>query len=128
MCGGNQLTFHPGTCDIENLSRELADISGQEWFNLGIQLGIKDSILRNIETNHRDVQRCKTEMLGVWLQNDPTNPWKKLATTLENMGKKVLAQRIVQLGKCNTVVPQTVKGTVCCINKSWPVCPSIHMQ
>lgn len=112
MCGGNQLTFHPGTCDIENLSRELADISGQEWFNLGIQLGIKDSILRNIETNHRDVQRCKTEMLGVWLQNDPTNPWKKLATTLENMGKKVLAQRIVQLGKCNTVVPQTVKGTL----------------
>ena len=50
-------------------------------------------------------------MLGVWLQNDPRNPWKKLATTLENMGKKVLAQRIVQLGKCNTVVPQTVKGT-----------------
>ena len=58
------------------------------------------------------------EMLSVWLQCGPTNPWKKLATTLENMGKKVLAQRVLQLGKCNTILPQKVKGTMSCVKKS----------
>ena len=51
-------------------------------------------------------------MLSVWLQCGPTNPRKKLAATLDCMGKKVLAQRVLQLGKCNTILPQKVKGTV----------------
>ena len=90
-------TFHPGTCNTETLSRELTDISGQEWFDLGIQLGVTDASLRNIEANHKgDVQRCKTEMLRVWLQSDPTNSWKELATALERMGKKVLAQSLLE--------------------------------
>ena len=115
------MPFYPGmwgssTCNVETLSRELTDVSGSEWFNLGIQLGVKDATLRDIEANHKgDVQRCKTEMLSVWLQSGPTNPRKKLAATLENMGKKMLAQRILQLGKCNTILPQKVKGTVCCV-------------
>ena len=91
------------TCNIETLSRELTDISGSEWFNLGVQLGVKDATLRDIETNHKgDVQRCKTEMLRVWLQSGPTNPWKRLATILENMGRKVLAQSILE--QYNTVM------------------------
>ena len=114
------LPFCPGTCNIEILARELTDISGQEWFTLGIQLDVKDATLKDIEANHRgDVQRCKMEMLSVWLQSGPLNPWKKLATTLENMGKKVLAQRVLQLGKCNTILPQKVKGTMSCVKKSW---------
>ena len=104
------------SCNIETLSRELTDISGSEWFNLGVHLGVKDATLRDIETNHRgDVQRCKTEMLRVWLQSGPTNPWKKLAATLENMEKKVLVQRVLQLGKCNTILAQKVKGTMSCV-------------
>ena len=63
------------------------------------------------------MQRRKTEMLRVWLQSGPTNPWKKLATTLERMGKKVLAQRVLQLGKYNTILPQTVKGIMSCVKK-----------
>ena len=91
------------SCNIETLSRELTDISGSEWFNLGVQLGVKDATLRDIEANHKgDVQRCKTEMLRVWLQSGPTNPWKRLATILENMGRKVLAQSILE--QYNTVM------------------------
>ena len=72
-------------------------ISGSEWFSLGIKLGVKDSTLRDIEADHReDVQRRKTEMLRVWLQSGPTNPWKELATALERMGSKVLAQKILE--------------------------------
>ena len=91
------LSFYPGTCTIETLLEELTDICGSEWFNLGIKLGVKHSTLTDIEASHRgDVQRCKTEMLCAWLKSGPTNPWKKLATTLECMGNKVLAQKILE--------------------------------
>ena len=89
------LSFYRDTFTIETLLEELTDISGSEWFSLGIKLGVKDSTLRDIEADHReDVQRRKTEMLRAWLQSGPTNPWKELATTLKRMGRKVLAQKI----------------------------------
>ena len=85
------------TCNVETLLKELEDISGSEWFNLGNQLGVKDSTLRDIETNHSgNVWRCKREMLCAWLRSGPTNPWTKLATTLECMGNKVLAHKILE--------------------------------
>ena len=112
------MTIYPGTCNIETLSRELTDVSGPEWFDLGIQLGVKDATLKDIEVNHRgDVRRCKTEMLRVWLQSDPTNPWKTLAAALENMGKKVLAQSLLE--EYNTVMKG--ESTVCCVKK-----PQVH--
>ena len=115
----NHWPFYPGTCNIETLSRELTDVNGSEWFNLGTQLGVKDFTLRDIEANHRgDVQRCKREMLRIWLQSGPKNPWKTLAAALESIGRKVLAQRILQLGKCNTILPRKVKGTMCCVKRS----------
>ena len=101
-------------CNIETLARELTEISGQEWFNLGIQLGVMDATLRDIDANHKgDVHRCKTEMLRVWLQSGPSNPWKELATTLEDMGKKVLAQSLLE--KYNTVMKG--EGTVRYVKK-----------
>ena len=42
------------------------------------------------------MQRCKIEMLDAWLKSGPTNPWTKLGTTLECMGNKVLAQKILE--------------------------------
>ena len=92
-------TFYPDTCrcTIETLLEELTDVSGSEWFDLGFKLGVKHPTLKNIEANYKgDVQRCKTEMLNGWLQRGPTNPWTKLATTLESMGNKVLAQKILE--------------------------------
>ena len=95
-------TFYPGTCTIETLLEELEDIGGSDWFNLGARLGVKVSSLENIEANHRDVVRCKTKMLCVWLLSGPTNPWKELATALKRTKNKVLAQRILK--KYNTVM------------------------
>ena len=126
-------TFYPGTCTIETLLEELEDISGSEWFNLGIKLGVKDSTLRDIEANHRDVQRCKREMLRAWLQSGPTNPWTKLATTLECMGRKVLAQKILENYTTPHYPSKTVKVTLALLcaalrsyglilgNNLWPI-------
>ena len=81
---------------MKTLLKELKKISGSEWFSLGIRLGVKHSTLRDIEADHRDVQRRKTEMLHAWLQSGPRNPWKKLATALKFMGNKVLARQILK--------------------------------
>ena len=122
--------FYPDTCTVETLLKELTDISGSEWFDLGIQLNIKDSTLRHIEADHRDVQRCKTEMLRVWLQSGPTNPWKKLATVLEYMGNTVLAQKILKKYTTLQYPSKTMKVLLCAalrgcglilVNNLWPI-------
>ena len=97
--------------DIKTLIEELEDVSGAEWFDLGIKLKVKPEKLKDIEANYRgDVRRCKTEMLQVWLEGDHTStPVKTLTAALETMGKRVLAQRIQQ--KYNVpVMLETTKG------------------
>ena len=123
--------FYPDTCTIETLLEELTDISGSEWFNLGSRLGVKIFTLRNIEASHRgDVQRCKTEMLFAWLRSGPTHPWTKLATTLECMGNKVLAQKILEKYTTVQYPSKTTKALLCAAlrgcglilgNNLWPI-------
>ena len=58
-----------------------------EWYRLGVQLELAESILKSIEHNHpKDAQRCKTEVLSWWLRNTREISWEKLAVALEAMG------------------------------------------
>ena len=57
------------------------------WYNLGIHLGIESSVLKRIERDcSGDTERCKTEALDFWLQNDSKPTWNKLAHAVEDMG------------------------------------------
>lgn len=40
------------------------------WFDLGIQLGLKSTTLRRIENEFRRENRCKIEMIQEWLDGD----------------------------------------------------------
>ena len=40
------------------------------WFDLGIQLGLEPTTLQRIEIEYRQVKRCKTEMIQEWLNGD----------------------------------------------------------
>lgn len=75
------------------LTRELEDITG-EWFQLGLHLNVDHSKLKKIEADHIGVERRKSEMLSVWLQNDLHASWHKVATALSSMGKNTSAQRL----------------------------------
>lgn len=58
-----------------------------EWYQLGVQLGLAEHILKTIELNHpKDAQCCKTEVLGWWLRNTREISWEKLVVALEAMG------------------------------------------
>lgn len=64
------------------------------WFDLGIQLEIKDYDLEKIQHDKGDTDSCKTQMVIHWLRNDTTASWKKLCDALKHMGETRVAQQI----------------------------------
>lgn len=79
--------------DVEN---ELKEVAAADWFSLGLQLDIRPAKLRDIEKNHPgEVQRCKTDVLDLWLRNAPDVSWEKMADALEQTGGyDVLVRRL----------------------------------
>ena len=91
-------------------------LSGVNWFELGIQLGLKHSRLRDIEIeNPRDVSRCKIDMIAAWLKKKddvakkggPT--CKQLAEALRLIGEIGLSEEIGEIMKQK--LSSTVKST-----------------
>ena len=87
---------------VLNLVLEVAS----KWYELGLQLGVKESDLKNIKHDYGDrgVKTCLTEMLSVWLKMiHPRPSWERLLSsvshsTVENptlareIGKKLQMQ------------------------------------
>ena len=66
-----------------------------EWFNLGLNLGLPDTTLRLIDSNHpRDAESCLRTMMSKWLRVDIQASWEKLANALTAMGENVIAANI----------------------------------
>ena len=64
-----------------------------EWYDLGLQLGIPEYILRPIGSNP-DVEGRLRMMLSKWLDYDPEASWNKLANALDTMEKNTIAVNI----------------------------------
>ena len=58
----------------------------RDWFSLGIHLDIPTSDMKRLEMHYKDPMRCKIEVIGLWLDNDPEATWNKLAQAVEDMG------------------------------------------
>ena len=73
-----------------------------DWFQAGIQLGVKEYELKTIEQNYpKDSKRCKDEMFIAWLNSDPSASYEKLAKALFAIGKKSIAESICSAhGEC----------------------------
>ena len=60
----------------------------QQWFEIGILLGIPLKKLQDIEKHHTiDVESCGANMLMEWLVCDPNACWKKLRETVDKTSK-----------------------------------------
>ena len=78
---------------MKNLFSELSTVS--KWYQLGIKLGLQPSQLRQIEHQFStDIDRCKIEMVDLWLQITPGASWKHIVTALREMGDVTTAERI----------------------------------
>ena len=78
---------------MKNLSSELTLVA--DWHQLGIKLGLQPARLRQIEKDHPgDTERCKVEVVDVWLQSTPGASWRHIVTALTEMGNRSTAERV----------------------------------
>ena len=80
--------------ELRKVVVELADVTGEQWFDLGLQLRLKAHVLENIRANYPDVDSRKRNMLSEWLKRDPEASWEKLACALTLTGHKTCAAKI----------------------------------
>ena len=78
---------------LSELFLELKDVD--DWFELGVYLGVPDHKLREIEQDCRymDVEECKMEMILHWRQMTiPT--WSAIVNALAEIGQHKVALEI----------------------------------
>ena len=78
--------------DLRELVQELEPI--EEWFTLGLYLGLKDDQLKKIEADHHHLQRRKSEVLSSWLRKGHNCTWRRVVEVLMQMGEMVVADAI----------------------------------
>ena len=87
--------------DLRSITSELSSVI-DKWFQIGVQLGVSESKLRQIESNHNTVERCFSEVISFWLNGNtqvaPT--WKSLVVVLELsfVDEKGLAKKLREKG------------------------------
>ena len=104
---------------MKNLSSELSGVS--KWYQLGIKLGLQPSQLHQIEQEvPTDIDRRKTEVVDLWMQNTPGASWRHVVTALKEMGDLATAKRIelkyVRGAQGRTIQCSVPQLETCCIS------------
>ena len=87
------LVVSPATPLLKELSNALDSVVN--WQLLGVKLGLQDHELSTIEQDYRgDNERCKSKMLGRWLQIAELPTWKAVVDALQQMGEHTVASKI----------------------------------
>ena len=67
----------------------------EDWYGLGLVLGISEHELDIIRHDYRDKHRdCRREMFKLWLRTDADASYKKLASALYAVGDGWSADRL----------------------------------
>ena len=70
-----------------------------EWFRLGLELGVAESKLNSIRYDHpKDVEACKIKMVQQWLKQSrlkrPYPLWCSLVEALNEIGLRKMSDKI----------------------------------
>ena len=82
----------PAKPSLKDLTTELASVVN--WYDLGLNLGIKSSQLKVIEGDYHDQKRRKSEMLDCWLRIGENCSWEAIAKALSQIGEQEVANEI----------------------------------
>ena len=92
--------LYTGIDDLADVKMLLKDLNN--WQSLGLELGLLYTTLKRIEEEQqRVINKCKTEMLAAWLQQQDNvakkgvPSWSTLKMALMNINEKRLAYSIV---------------------------------
>ena len=91
--------------EMKNIVIALKDVIA-EWHDLGLQLGLPESILKLIGCSP-DIEGHLRMMVSNWLDYDPEASWDKLANALNGMGKNTIAANI-RINYMGAVISQTI--------------------
>ena len=80
--------------ELRKVVVELADVAGEQWYDLGLQLRLQPHVLDNIRATYPDIDSRKRNMLSEWLKRDPEATWEKLSCALTLTGHKTCAAKI----------------------------------
>ena len=80
--------------DTATLCNELGSVS--DWHTLGLNLGVKDHELDQIERSHptEGCGRWKQETFSLWLRRKSSASWRDVVQALRQMGENTEAKRI----------------------------------
>ena len=68
--------------------KDLVLIKVTEWYELGLQLGVEDAELEEIENNNRgDLRACRRKMFRAWLRITPSPSYQQLVEALMAVGE-----------------------------------------
>ena len=68
--------------------KDLALIKVTEWYELGLQLGVEDAKLEEIEKNNRgNLRACRKKMFRAWLGITPNPSYQELVEALVTVGE-----------------------------------------
>ena len=68
--------------------KDLVLIEVTEWYELGLQLGVDDTELEEIEKNNRgNLRACRENMFQAWLRITPNRSYQELVEALVTVGE-----------------------------------------
>ena len=83
--------------DLRSVTNELGSVI-DKWFQIGVQLGLSEAKLHQIEFDHRTADRCFSEVIIFWLKGNTQVAmiWKSLVEVLESsfVNERGLAMRL----------------------------------
>ena len=87
--------------DLRNVTNKLFSVMAK-WYHIGVQLGVNDTKLEEIEYNYQTIDRRFIEVIKLWLRgNTPAAvSWEALVKVLESplVDEKALAMKLREKG------------------------------
>ena len=70
---------------LKELQRHITPQYAADWREIGVELGLTDAKLREIEANNPcDVKQCCNRMFSEWLRLDTNASWEELLAAIES--------------------------------------------
>ena len=71
-----------------------AEFHPRDWRAVGLELGVKDSVLSTVEADYNHAEERLREMVSRWLRSDVKSSWEKLASAVGKKYGEATAQNI----------------------------------
>ena len=80
---------------LKDLTLAVKDVTLTRWYEVGLQLGLPEPMLKLIATNP-DIEGHQRMMFSKWLSYDPEANWAKVVAALRAIGERAVAEKVAR--------------------------------